>query len=106
MASLSRTSSRTSADPMNPAPPANRKTGLLMSIRIVAKRKEVGQVREPGKRPVPFRHDRLVRPDRPDDANIRVVPGQPTLGGGIIIGGHLVHDLGVRFERTIAVRES
>src|SRR6266508_1196663 len=105
-ASLSRISSRTSADPMNPAPPVTRMTSLLMSVRIAVKGKEVGKLRKSRELAVPFRQNGPLRAHRPCDPDPGVVPGKPALGRRIIVGGHLVHDLGVRFEGTVAVREA
>src|SRR5687767_9495919 len=92
------TSRRTTAPPMNPAPPVTR-------IRFIASETRV-DVGEQGRRAVLVRQDQGGAVDRPVDTDRRVVEADRPVMLPAVGRGNLVLHLAVRLEREEAVGEA
>src|SRR5262245_44338123 len=94
---------RTTAEPMNPAPPVTRmRLGIVGSS--VMKRRH--QILERPELTVFVRQDRLVELYRPGNVQARIVPDHTALGCWRIITVHLIGYLGVRLERAKTMSEA
>src|SRR5580704_1998896 len=96
--SLSATSARTRAEPMNPAPPVTKTViRLLEQVRLIV---------QPGMFAIAFgNHQRFGR-EGPVDRQGRIVPQQAAVMRRTVEIGYLVEHFRIVFERAIAMREA